>query len=59
MTGSTPIFWDKSFRLIANSVPMAPDSGLNELVSAESAQEGIRRPTPKTALAPALGQRIT
>jgi hypothetical protein len=33
-------FWDQSFRLIVNGVPMAPESGLNELVSAESAQEG-------------------
>jgi hypothetical protein len=32
-------FWDQSFRLIVNGVPMAPESGLNELVSAESAQE--------------------
>jgi hypothetical protein len=33
-------FWDQSFRLSVNGVPMAPDSGLNELVSAESAQGG-------------------
>jgi hypothetical protein len=32
--------WGQSFRLIVNGVPMAPESGLNELVSAESAQEG-------------------
>lgn len=33
-------FWDQSFRLIVNGVPMAPESGLNELVRAESAEEG-------------------
>jgi hypothetical protein len=33
-------FWDQSFRLLLNGVPMAPESGLNELVRAESAQEG-------------------
>jgi hypothetical protein len=52
-------FWDQSFRLIVNGVPMAPESGLNELVSAESTQEGIRSATRKTALAPTLKQRIT
>jgi hypothetical protein len=33
-------FWDRSFRLIVNDVPMAPESGLNELVRAQSAREG-------------------
>lgn len=33
-------FWDRSFRLIVNGVPMAPESGLNELVPAQSAKEG-------------------
>jgi hypothetical protein len=33
-------FWDQSFRLIVNGAPMAPESGLNELVHAESAEEG-------------------
>ncbi len=33
-------FWDRSFRLIVNGVPMAPESNLNELVPAQSAKEG-------------------
>jgi hypothetical protein len=33
-------FWDRWFRLIVNEVPMAPESGLNEIVPAESAKEG-------------------
>lgn len=33
-------FWDRLFRLIVNEVPMAPESGLNEIVPAESAKEG-------------------
>lgn len=33
-------FWDRSFRLIVNGVPIAPESNLNELVRAESAEEG-------------------
>jgi hypothetical protein len=33
-------FWDRSFRLIVGGVPIAPESALNELVRAESAQEG-------------------
>jgi hypothetical protein len=33
-------FWNQSFRLLLNGVPMAPESELNELVRAESAGEG-------------------
>jgi|GEM_PF-2719575 len=33
-------FWDRSFRLIVDGVPMAPKSDLNELVAAQSAKEG-------------------
>jgi len=33
-------FWDSSFRLIVDGVPMAPVSGLNELVPGQSAKEG-------------------
>ncbi len=33
-------FWDRSFRLMLHDVPMAPESGLNELVRAQSAREG-------------------
>ena len=33
-------FWDSSFRLIVEGVPMAPVSGLNELVPGQSAKEG-------------------
>lgn len=33
-------FWDRSFRLLVDGVPMAPESELNELVSARSAKEG-------------------
>lgn len=33
-------FWDNSFRLIVNGVPMAPESGLNELVEVDAAKEG-------------------
>jgi hypothetical protein len=33
-------FWDQSFRLVVNGIPMAPESNLNELVAAESAEEG-------------------
>ena len=33
-------FWDRSFRLIVDGVPMAPEGGLNELVAAQSAKEG-------------------
>ncbi len=33
-------FWDSSFRLIVNGVPMAPESNLNELVRGQSAKEG-------------------
>jgi hypothetical protein len=33
-------FWDRSFRLIVDGVPMAPESNLNELVPAQSAKEG-------------------
>jgi len=34
-------FWDRSFRLIVDGVPMAPEGGLNELVAAQSAKEGV------------------
>jgi hypothetical protein len=33
-------FWDRSFRLIVDGVPMAPEDGLNELVPAQAAKEG-------------------
>jgi hypothetical protein len=33
-------FWDQSFRLLVDGVPMAPEGGLNELVAAEAAKEG-------------------
>lgn len=33
-------FWDDSFRLIVADGPMAPESGLNELVPGQSAKEG-------------------
>jgi hypothetical protein len=33
-------FWDRSFRLIVNGVPMAPESNLDEVVAAQSAKEG-------------------
>jgi hypothetical protein len=33
-------FWDRSFRLIVDGVPMAPEGGLNEVVPAQSAKEG-------------------
>jgi hypothetical protein len=33
-------FWGSHFRLILNGVPMAPESGLNEIVPSESAKEG-------------------
>ena len=33
-------FWNSSFRLILDSVPMAPAGDLNELVAGESAKEG-------------------
>jgi LEA14-like dessication related protein len=33
-------FWDRSFRLIVNGVPIAPESTLNEVVPAQSAKEG-------------------
>jgi hypothetical protein len=33
-------FWDRSFRLMLDGVPMAPQSDLNELVPARSAKEG-------------------
>lgn len=33
-------FWDRSFRLVVDGVPMAPEGGLNELVAGESAKEG-------------------
>lgn len=39
--GSYPTnFWDDEFRLLVDGVPRAPDSGLNELVAAESALDG-------------------
>ncbi|SCK07078.1 hypothetical protein VAR608DRAFT_0119 [Variovorax sp. HW608] len=33
-------FWDRSFRLMLDGVPVAPESDLNELVPARSAKEG-------------------
>ncbi len=33
-------FWDRSFRLVVDGVPKAPESDLNELVSAQSAKDG-------------------
>ena len=33
-------FWDRSFRLIVDGVPLAPEGGLNELVPGQSAKEG-------------------
>jgi hypothetical protein len=33
-------FWGSSFRLIVDGVPMAPESGLNEVVPSQSAKEG-------------------
>ena len=36
----TANFWDSSFRLILDGVPMAPVSNLNELVPGDSAKEG-------------------
>jgi hypothetical protein len=33
-------FWDQSFRLIVDGAPMAPGSGLNELVPGQAAKEG-------------------
>lgn len=36
-------FWDASFRLLADGVPVAPFGGLNELVEGDSAREGVVR----------------
>jgi hypothetical protein len=33
-------FWDRSFRLIVDGVPVAPEGGLNALVPGRSAKEG-------------------
>ena len=33
-------FWDRSFRLLVDGVPVAPEGGLNELVPGEAAKEG-------------------
>ncbi|MBI3804683.1 MAG: hypothetical protein HY282_13075 [Nitrospirae bacterium] len=33
-------FWDRSFRLVLDGVPLAPDGGLNALIPAQSAKEG-------------------
>jgi hypothetical protein len=33
-------FWDSSFRLLVDGVPIAPESGLNEVVAGEAAKEG-------------------
>ncbi len=33
-------FWDNSFRLIVDGLPMAPESNLNELVPGRSAKDG-------------------
>ena len=33
-------FWDRSFRLLVDGVPVAPESGLNEVVPGEAAKDG-------------------
>jgi len=33
-------FWDSSFRLILDGVPLAPEGGLNEVVASQAAKEG-------------------
>ena len=33
-------FWDRSFRLVVNDLPTAPEGTLNELVPAQSAKDG-------------------
>jgi hypothetical protein len=33
-------FWDRSFRLLVDGVPVAPEGGLNELVPGDAAKEG-------------------
>jgi hypothetical protein len=48
-------FWDSSFRLIVDGVPMAPVGGLNEVVAGRSAKDGdvlfvVPRGTPKATL---------
>ena len=57
-------FWDRSFRLILDGVPSAPEGGLNELVPAQSAKEGdvlfvIPRRTPSATLSIAYGDEST
>ncbi len=57
-------FWDRSFRLIVDGVPRAPEGGLNELVPADSAKEGdvlfvIPRGTPAARLKIAYGDEST
>ncbi len=57
-------FWDRSFRLIVDGVPRAPDGGPNELVSADSAKEGdvlfvIPRGTPAATLKITYGDEST
>ncbi len=57
-------FWDRSFRLSVDGVPRAPEGGLNELVSADSAKEGdvlfvIPRGTPAATLKITYGDEST
>jgi hypothetical protein len=57
-------FWDQSFRLILDGVPRAPESGLNELVPGESAQDGdvffvIPRGTTAVQLRIRIGEKHT
>jgi hypothetical protein len=33
-------FWSRSFRLVVDGVPLAPDNSLNEVVASESAKDG-------------------
>jgi hypothetical protein len=48
-------FWDSSFRLIVDGLPMAPVGGLNEVVAGRSAKDGdvlfvVPRGTPRATL---------
>ena len=57
-------FWDQSFRLILDGVPIAPESGLNELVPGESAKDGdvffvIPRGTAAVHLRIRIGEKDT
>lgn len=46
-------FWDASFRLLADGVPVAPIGGLNELVDGNAAKDGV----VKFAI-PAMTQKV-